>query len=96
MIRNYFKIAWRNLITNKVYSAINIIGLAVGLASFVVILLYLNYELSYDKWNASLKQVYKISERTDDDILGATAAPLGSFLKENMPTPLTTGRMKRK
>ena len=86
MIKNYFKIAWRNLVSNKVYSAINITGLAVGLASFIIILLYLNYELSYDKWDESLKKVYKISERSDQDILEHTAAPLGNFLKEKTPS----------
>ncbi len=85
MVQNYFKTAWRNLLKSKTYSIINITGLAVGLASFIVILLYLNYELSYDKWDASLKKVYKISERTDQDILTRTPAPLASFLKQNLP-----------
>jgi putative ABC transport system permease protein len=85
MFRNYFKTAWRNLIKNKTYSCINITGLAVGLASFIIMLLYLNYELSYDKWSDSLKQVYKISLQTDEDILQTTPAPLGSFLKQNLP-----------
>jgi putative ABC transport system permease protein len=85
MFKNYFKTAWRNLLRNKTYSSINIFGLAVGLASFIVILLYLNYELSYDKWDNSLTKVYKISARTDEDILNAPPAPLGSFLKQNLP-----------
>ncbi|MEJ7684803.1 MAG: hypothetical protein WKG06_44555 [Segetibacter sp.] len=79
MFKNYFKTAWRNLVKSKTYSIINITGLAVGLASFIVILLYLNYELSYDKWDDSLKKVYKIGARTDEDILQQTPAPLGSF-----------------
>lgn len=85
MLKNYFKTAWRNLLKSKTYSIINIAGLAVGLASFIVILLYLNYELSYDKWDNSLKKVYKISARTDEDILQATPAPLSSFLKQKSP-----------
>jgi len=85
MFKNYFKIAWRNLAKNKTYSVINITGLAVGLASFIIILQYLNYELSYDKWSPSLKQVYKISEQTNEDILQQTPAPLSSFLKQNLP-----------
>src|SRR5215210_989348 len=85
MFKNYFKTGWRNLLKGKIYSFINITGLAVGLASFVVILLYLNYELSYDKWDPSLKKVYKISARTDEDILPTTPAPLSSFLKQNSP-----------
>src|SRR5215213_6204829 len=85
MIKNYFKIAWRNLIKNKVYSLINIGGLAIGLVGFIIILLYLNYELSYDTWDPSLKKVYRISEQTDEDILPQTRAPLASFLQENYP-----------
>src|SRR5690606_32423224 len=64
-------------------SIINISGLAVGLAGFLVILLYLNHELSYDTWDDELKRIYKISERTDDDILELTPAPLAEFLVSN-------------
>ncbi len=85
MLTNFLKTAWRNLAKSRTYSLINIMGLAVGLASFIVILLYLNYELSYDKWDPSLKKVYKISARTDEDILEQTPAPLGGFLKQNLP-----------
>jgi putative ABC transport system permease protein len=83
MLRNYFKTAWRNLLKNKTHGVINISGLAVGLAGFLVILLYLNHELSYDTWSEELKRVYKISERTDDDILEQSPAPLAEFLKSN-------------
>lgn len=85
MLKNNFKITWRNLYKNKAYSIINIAGLAIGLASFIVILLYLNYELSYDSWHPSLNRVYRISEQTDQDILPQTRAPLASFLQDNYP-----------
>ncbi len=85
MFKNYFKIAWRNVVKNSLHSAINIIGLAVGLASFIVILVYLNYELSYDKWDASLQKVYKVSLQQDQNILKATPAPLASLLLQNYP-----------
>lgn len=85
MIKNYFKIALRNLSKNKIYSTINITGLAVGLAGFITILLYLDYELSYDKWAGSLKQVYKVSSRTDEDILPQSPAPLSGLLKQKSP-----------
>ena len=51
MIKNYFKTAFRNLVKNKFYSSINIIGLAAGLATCMLILLYVLDELSYDKYN---------------------------------------------
>src|SRR5690554_5666913 len=83
MIKNYFKTAWRNLLKNKTHGIINISGLEVGLAGFLVILLYLNHELSYDTWSSELKRVYKIYERTDDDILEQTPVPLAEFLGSN-------------
>ena len=85
MIKNYFKIAWRNLWNSKTFSLINILGLAAGLASFIIILLYLNYELSYDKWDAGLKKVIRLSQIANGDISSQTPAPLASFLKQNYP-----------
>ncbi len=85
MFKNYLKTTWRNLSKNKTYSAINILGLAAGLSSFIIILLYLNYELSYDKWNRELKKVYKVSLQTEADILRGTPSPLASFLAQDYP-----------
>ncbi len=87
MIKSYLKIAWRSLFKNRVYSSINIIGLSVGIASFVLILLYLNYELSYDKWDPSLNRVYKLGIQGENGIEmeGATPAPLAQFLATNYP-----------
>ncbi len=85
MLKSYIVTALRNLRHNKWHVYINIGGLAVGLASFTVILLYLNYELSYDKWAPSLKQVYKVSMREHEDILPMTPAPMASFLAQHAP-----------
>jgi len=82
---NYLKIIWRNIFKNKAYSFINILGLAVGMASFIIILLYFNYELSYDKWDNSLKRVAKVSLVEDGDIRERTQAPLASLLLEKYP-----------
>jgi putative ABC transport system permease protein len=59
MIRNYFKIAFRYLFKNKLYSFINIIGLSLGIAAFIVISLYVSYEKSYDTFDGS-DQVYRV------------------------------------
>ncbi|MET0462247.1 MAG: ABC transporter permease [Chitinophagaceae bacterium] len=80
MIKHFFRISLRNMARNKVYSTINIAGLAVGLAGFIVVLLYLNHELSYDKWSPELKKVYKVSLRSDEEVFETTAAPLAGFL----------------
>ena len=85
MIKNYFKTAWRNTVGSISYSAINIVGLAAGLASFIVILLYLNYELSYDKWSPELNKVYRVSLRENEDFLKTTPAPLADFLGRKYP-----------
>ncbi|HVU56427.1 MAG TPA: ABC transporter permease [Puia sp.] len=85
MLKNYIKTALRNFQRHRLHAFINIGGLALGMASFIVILIYLNYELSYDKWDASLKRVYKISMRQDRDLLANTPAPLASFLLEKYP-----------
>jgi len=89
MIKNYFKIAWRNLLRNKVFSVINIAGLAVGLAGFMITLLYLNYELSYDRWDKSLDQVYRVSLKLDEEILEQAPAALSSFLRQNYSGAVT-------
>ncbi|GGI23531.1 ABC transporter permease [Pedobacter mendelii] len=65
MFKLNLKIAWRNLWKNKVYAAINIGGLALGLTAFVLMLLYINHEESYDTWSPDLKNVYQIREKHD-------------------------------
>lgn len=83
MIKNYLKLTFRNLWKIKGYSAINILGLTVGLTSFLIILLYLNYELNYDRWDPELEKVYKVSLRkAESDISPNTQAPLANLLRE--------------
>ena len=57
MLKNYFKITFRNLIRHKTYSFINITGLAVGVACAVLIMLWVKYELSYDKLNTKINRL---------------------------------------
>ncbi len=63
MIKNYFKVAWRNLIGNKAFSAINIWGLALGLACSLLIMLWVNDERSVDHFHKNGKQLYQVYER---------------------------------
>jgi putative ABC transport system permease protein len=60
MIQNYFKIAWRNLIKNKGYSAINILGLSIGMASTILISLWIYDEITYDKFHQNKDDIYKV------------------------------------
>src|SRR5665213_3576445 len=68
MIKNYFKTAWRNLIKNKFYSVINIAGLTLGLAIGILILLWVQDELSFDTFHKNAKNIYRL------DIQGGTGA----------------------
>ena len=59
MFKNYLKTAFRNLRKNKLYSAINIFGLTVGLAACLLIGVYINHELSYDKFNTNADRIVR-------------------------------------
>ncbi|MBT1686312.1 ABC transporter permease [Dawidia soli] len=60
MLKNYFVIAWRSLLRNKVYTAINITGLAVGLCCCLLITLYIREELSYDRYHEHAPEIYRV------------------------------------
>ncbi|GAB3704457.1 ABC transporter permease [Spirosoma flavus] len=60
MLTNYLKIAWRNLLRNKAFSAINIVGLAFGLATCLLISLFLLDELSYDRYNDKANRIVRV------------------------------------
>src|SRR3954468_6207149 len=63
MIKNFLKIAWRNLVKNKGYSAINIGGLAVGMAVAILIGLWVYDELSYDKYHQNYDRIAQVMQR---------------------------------
>jgi putative ABC transport system permease protein len=60
MIKNYFKIAWRNLVRNKAFSFINIAGLAFGLTCCLLLALYLQHELSYDRFHGKADRIVRV------------------------------------
>jgi len=60
MLKNYLKIAWRNLMKNKFFSFINIGGLSIGIAAFLLILQYVSFELSYDNFNKNADNIYRV------------------------------------
>src|ERR1700761_1151671 len=89
MIKNYLKIAWRNLQKNKLYSFINIGGLAIGMAVSFMLLLYVYNEFSFDKFNvnsARLYQVYMNQKNNDVINTGITSpVPLAGVLQKDIP-----------
>ena len=60
MIRNYFKIAFRNLLKNRAYSVVNVMGLAIGLAAAILMLLYVKDDLSYDRFHSKSPNIYRV------------------------------------
>ena len=66
MLKNYFKIAWRNLTRNKIYSFINIAGLSIGLACAMLIVLYVKDEVSYDRFHKNVNNIYRITSQGID------------------------------
>ncbi|MGH2564787.1 MAG: ABC transporter permease, partial [Ginsengibacter sp.] len=67
MFKNYFKTAFRNLARNKIYSFINIAGLSIGLACTMLIMLYVNDETSFDKFNKNVNNIYRIVSKSTDN-----------------------------
>jgi putative ABC transport system permease protein len=90
MIKNYFKTAWRNLWKNKVYAFINISGLAIGLASCMLIILYTKDEVSYDRFHANAPNIYHVVSKMvspDGNVskMGSTGNRPGPAFKESIP-----------
>ncbi len=87
MFKNYFKTAIRNLIKHKGYSLINILGLAIGIASCLLILMFVHDELSYDSYNEKAGRIYRVAGSfryggRDFDIAVAPAAMAKVLLEE--------------
>src|SRR6185437_6019106 len=61
MIKNYFKIAWRNLRKNRLFSFVNIIGLTIGIISCLLIGIYIKHELSYDRFNRNADRIVRVT-----------------------------------
>ncbi len=90
MIRNYFKISWRNIIRQKGYSGINIIGLAIGVAACLLILQYVSFELSYENFHVNKDRIYRVQQdRFNNGKLStqwaAGAYAVGNSFKEAIP-----------
>ena len=94
MFRLNLKIALRNLWKNKVYTAINIGGLAIGLAGFILVMIYVNYEMGYDRENRNLDNIYLIGRDLGDSKTNFTPSPLAKQILEKCPEVLSAGRMR--
>jgi len=89
MIKNYLKTAWRNILHNKFYAAINVAGLTVGLVVGLFMLLWVQDELSFDKFNKNATSIYKVGivggTGISKQIFNNIIAPVAPFAKSEIP-----------
>lgn len=99
MIRNFFRVTMRNIARNKVFTFLNIAGLAIGMSASLLILLWVQDELSYDKFNKKGENIYRVEE--DQFYSGAryhvtvTPHPSGPVWKEKIPEIVEQARINR-
>src|SRR6266487_3754278 len=97
MIKNYLKVAWRNLMKNKVFSFINIFGLSVGLTCCMLITVYLYNEMSYDKYHKNIHRLYQLAttfvKDGKEDKTPNTPAPMAAAMKKEFPEIKETARL---
>lgn len=83
MIKNYFKIAWRNIKSHKAYSGINILGLAIGIAACILILQYVSFELSYEDFHTNKNRIYRVQQDRYDNGKLSTQWAAGAYAAGN-------------
>jgi len=100
MFKNYFKTAWRNLLRQKTLAFINVFGLSVGIAFFILLVLYSVNELSFDRFHKNAKNIYCVYDYAkgldgSDQHTAITAMPLGPTMKKDMPDVVDYVRLKQ-
>ncbi|MEO8819332.1 MAG: ABC transporter permease, partial [Ginsengibacter sp.] len=96
MIKNYLKIAFRNIIRHKAFSVINIAGLAIGIASCLLLYTVVKYELSYDTFQPDYQQIYHVvtQKKNTDDITYTPGVPIPALDAIRLDFPqITTGAL---
>lgn len=98
MLKNYFKIAFRNLFRHKGYSLINITGLAIGIAACLIILRYVQFERSFDRFHEKADRILRVEQIVNDgqDRWASTQRNLGENLKAIFPEVEETTRLSSK
>ncbi len=99
MLKNYLVTAWRNLKKSKAYSGLNILGLAVGMAVFILIMLFVRYELSYDRQHENGRNIYRVVQEQPGNVylgsnlFGVTPGPLAGAMVQDFPEVLKATRI---
>ena len=99
MLRNYIIIAFRNIWRNKVYSLINILGLAIGIAACLLILLYVNFEYGFDRFHKDGDRIYRVFQQFGDDAssrMTSSGGQMGPMMVKDFPEIESSVRMHRK
>ena len=99
MLKNYFTIAWRNLLKNRAFSLINILGLTMGMAAFIIIMIYVNFEQSYDQFHEHAADIYRVPLSVEKDGVIQGKVPknfsgAGPDLKAEFPEVLEYTRIR--
>ena len=93
MIKNYLKIAFRNLLRHRAFSLINIAGLAIGMASSILILLWVQNESSFDRWHAKANRIYRITADASGFKAAVNCAGMPAGIQAAMPEIVNTVRL---
>src|SRR5690349_2103097 len=86
MFHSFFKLAWRNMVKSKVYSTINLVGLAIGIASFLVVVSFIKYEMGFDRFHTN--NIYRLGEiktfeNNAPEKIARTMFPMGPTLQSD-------------
>ena len=97
MIKNYLKIAWRNLVSNKLFSALNIAGLAIGICVCITLFACITYEMSFDRMFTHYKDIYRVNMQTSADynykVWSELPNAVGPAVSQSIPQVLRTTRL---
>ncbi|MFB3131658.1 MAG: ABC transporter permease, partial [Rhodothermales bacterium] len=93
MVKNYLKTALRHLRKHKIYTVINIVGLALGLMCCILALLFVHHEVTYDAFHRHVESIHRVTASYKDFTFGSTPDPLGPALVEAYPEILRVVRL---
>ncbi|HOD54171.1 MAG TPA: ABC transporter permease [Candidatus Cloacimonadota bacterium] len=89
MLSSYFKVAIRNIMKTKLYSFLNILGLSIGLAGLILIILYTYYQMTYDTYHQNADRIYRIASKFSvdgkEDLFAASSFAIAPLFKEDYP-----------
>ncbi len=92
MVKSFFTLFWRNLLKNRAFAVVNILGLSLGFAGFILSYQYINRETSYDRWNTHADDIFLVGVSLEGNHSDQTPAALAGAIQDNLPEVLRAGR----